>query len=565
MRILLILLFILSGPFIAHQPAQAQVFNSKSYENGLVVSADQLASEIGRDILQQGGNAVDAAVAVQFALSVTLPRAGNLGGGGFMVIRLASGETAALDFREKAPERASRNMYIRNGELQPDLSWEGALAVGVPGTVDGMIKALERYGRLPLDVVVQPSVELARNGYMLSHSQAADMNSHRDTFKKYLASARYFIKDDSTEWKEGDLFVQEDLANTLERVARFGRDGFYAGPTADAIVNTMKRYAGLITYRDLRNYESKWRNPVKAEFMDYTLHIMPPPSSGSVAVAQILSMIEEENPQELGHNSAAYIHVLTEAMRRAFADRAYFLGDPDFVDVPVSELTGKTYNTERWASYSADQATPSEDLDHGDIPSFNESSETTHFSVVDEEGNAVAVTTTLNGSFGSHVSAGGAGFLLNNEMDDFSAQPGEPNAYGLLGGEANAIEPGKRMLSSMTPTIVSRNGKVNMVLGAAGGPRIITAVLQNFLNMALFDMSAQQAVTFPRVHHQWFPDGIFYDDLGLSPDTIEKLEEKGHILMPFYGIGRAHTIQAGENGRLHSGVDPRGDGHAAGY
>jgi gamma-glutamyltranspeptidase/glutathione hydrolase len=547
------------------QTLTAQVLTSKSYENGMVVSADYHASEIGKQILQQGGNAVDAAVAVQFALAVTLPRAGNIGGGGFMVVHLADGETYTLDFREKAPERASRNMYVRNGEFKSDLSWEGILAVGVPGTVDGMIKAIERYGRMPLDMVIQPAIKLAREGYPLSYTQAQDLNNHKDTFRKYQASARYFTTGDSTLFREGDLFVQEDLAKTLERIARFGREGFYSGPVADAIINEMDRYRGLIGYRDLRNYESVWREPIVADFLGYKLHIMPPPSSGSVAIAQILEMIDDYPLVEMGHNSAEYVHIVSEAMRRAFADRSYYLGDPDFVDIPMEELLSEEYNNDRMTSFRDDQATTSESLEHGEIAEFLESSETTHFSIVDKDGNAVSVTTTLNGSFGSHVSVSGAGFLLNNEMDDFSAQPGEPNAYGLIGAEANAIEPGKRMLSSMSPAIVTKDGKIDMVLGAAGGPRIITATLQSFLNRAVFGMRSQQATAQPRFHHQWLPDMIFFDDFGLSPDTQQALEKKGHRLFPMPGIGRAHNIYVDRNGKLNSGVDPRGDGHAAGY
>lgn len=558
--ILLLLTFVFTANSLS-----AQVLNSKSYKNGLVVTADRYASEVGKEILQKGGNAVDAAVAVQFALAVTLPRAGNIGGGGFMVIRLENGETAALDFREKAPEQASRNMYVRNGEFDGDLSWEGILAVGVPGTVDGMIKALERYGRLPLDMVMQPAIRLARDGYELSYSHAEDLNNHKDTFIKYQASANYFTLQDSTGFEEGDLFVQKDLATTLERIARFGREGFYAGPTADAIVNEMKRYRGLISHRDLRNYESVWRDPVAVDYEDYTLHIMPPPSSGSVAIAQILKMINDYNLKEMGHNSANYVHTVAEAMRRAFADRSYYLGDPDFVDIPMDELTSEYYNDVRMGSFSMDSATASTSLSHGEIAGYVESTETTHFSIVDKDGNAVAVTTTLNGSFGSHVSVSGAGFLLNNEMDDFSAQPGEPNAYGLIGAEANAIEPGKRMLSSMSPTIVTKNGKINMVLGAAGGPRIITSTLQSFLNRAVFDMRAQQATSAPRFHHQWLPDVLLFDDFGLSPDTQELLEAKGHRLFPYPAIGRAHNIFVEPDGLLTGGVDPRGDGFAAGY
>lgn len=559
-----IILLLLTFVFTSHS-LSAQVFNSKSYDNGLVVTADKYASEVGKEILEKGGNAVDAAVAVQFALAVTLPRAGNIGGGGFMIIHLADGEKTTLDFREKAPQKATRDMYIRNGEFDGDLSWEGILAVGVPGTVDGMIKALERYGRMPLDMVLEPAIQLASEGYPLSYSHAQDLNNHKDTFVKYRASRDYFTTGDSTLFEEGDLFVQDDLATTLERIARFGREGFYAGPTADAIVNEMERYRGLISHSDLYDYESVWRDPVTVDYKEYSLHIMPPPSSGSVAMAQILKMINDYDLKALGHNSADYVHVVAEAMRRAFADRSYYLGDPDFVEIPMEELTSEYYNDVRMGDFSMDSATASSSISHGEISGYTESSETTHFSVMDADGNAVSVTTTLNGSFGSHVSVSGAGFLLNNEMDDFSAQPGEPNTYGLIGAEANAIEPGKRMLSSMSPTIVTKNEKVDMILGAAGGPRIITATLQTFLNRAVFDMRAQQAAAVPRFHHQWLPDVLLFDDFGLSPDTQNLLEEKGHRIFPYPAIGRVHNIYVESDSTLTGGVDPRGDGHASGY
>tara|TARA_R110002124_G_scaffold195520_1_gene362570 strand:+ start:5970 stop:7652 length:1683 start_codon:yes stop_codon:yes gene_type:complete len=550
--------------FLFIQTGYSQSRSTQTYEYGLVVSAEVYASEVGNKILRQGGNAVDAAVAVQFALAVTLPRAGNLGGGGFMVIQLENGTSTSLDFRETAPSRASRNMYVRNGEFKPELSWEGILAVGVPGTVDGMVTALERYGRMPLELVLQPAIDLAKNGYYLSYSQAGSLNNYKDTFSKYEGSKKYYTKENGELFKEGDLFVQKDLAEVLEQISKYGRDGFYSGSVADAIVTEMKKKNGLITYSDLKNYRSKWRAPVKAKFQDYELTIMPPPSSGSIAVAQILDMMDDYSLAELGHNSAAYVHLMAEAMRRAFADRSYYLGDPDFYDVPKQDLLNPNYNNARMIGFSMDTVTSSSSLSHGEFSNNYESDETTHFSVVDKDGNAVAVTTTLNGSFGSKVAVDGAGFLLNNEMDDFSAQPGEPNAYGLIGGEANAIEPGKRMLSSMTPTIVTKDGKVRMVLGAAGGPRIITATLQSFLNMAVFGMNAQEAIAANRIHHQWLPDILFYENYGLSPDTIRLLEEKGHQLRTM-SIARGHIIYVDQDGNKSSGVDPRGDGHAAGY
>lgn len=546
------------------QNAFSQTGWSKSYDNGLVVSAEIYASIAGKEILEQGGNAVDAAIAVQFALAVTLPRAGNIGGGGFMVIKLNDGTTNALDFREIAPLAATRDMYIKDGEFDPELSQLGILASGVPGTVDGMINAHKRYGKLTLEKVIEPAYELAKNGYYLSYIQARELNSHASLLKKFESSRKYFTKENGEPYKEGDLFVQEDLAFTLEQIMQYGREGFYSGPVADAIVQEMKKQNGIITHKDLKNYKSKWREPINVNFHDYDLTIMPPPSSGSIAVAQILAMLEDYDLNSMGHNSADYVHVVAESMKRAFADRSYYLGDPDFWDIPQKELISKAYNKERMQNFSPEKATPSDELSHGEIKGYNEPDQTTHFSVIDKDGNAVAVTTTINGSFGSHVAVGGAGFLLNNEMDDFSAQPGVPNMFGLIGGEANAIEPGKRMLSSMTPTIVSKNGKPSMILGAAGGPRIITATLQTFLNNAVFGMNAQQAVSAPRFHHQWMPDKLLFDPFGLSPDTQQLLKEKGYDLSA-QTLARTHIIYINENGVKTGGADSRGDGYAAGY
>ena len=556
-----LLLIFCSGP----EQTFSQVGWTKAYDHAVVVTADGHASEVGKQILKEGGNAVDAAVAVQFALAVTLPRAGNIGGGGFMVIQMADGTSASLDFREKAPLQAGRDMYIRNGEVVPELSREGALAVGVPGVIDGMIKALEKYGNLPLETVMMPAIKLARDGFRLSWLQAEDLNAHADDFKNYESSAMYFTKTSGEHFEEGDLFVQKDLAETLERISVRGRQGFYSGKTADLIVSEMQKQGGLITYKDLSEYESVWRQPVKAQYRGYELSIMPPPSSGSIAIAQIMSMLAGYDLKELGFNSAKYIHLLTETMRRAFADRAYFLGDPDFVNIPRDTLLSESYNNNRMESFSWEKATPSRELDHGTIPSFSESAETTHFSIVDDEGNAAAVTTTLNGSFGSHVSVGGAGFLLNNEMDDFTAKPGEPNMFGLIQGEANAVEPGKRMLSSMSPAIVTKEGNVRMVLGSAGGPRIITATFMSFLNMAVFGMNAQEAISAPRFHHQWMPDKLYYEAFGISPDTRELLEAKGHELEVRPTVGRGHIIYIGEDNTRHGAADPRGEGTVEGF
>jgi gamma-glutamyltranspeptidase/glutathione hydrolase len=566
MNLILRISFLIAFVFTTQsEVALSQVGWAKSYENGIVVTAEEHASEVGRQILRQEGNAVDAAIAVQFALAVTLPRAGNIGGGGFMILHLEDGTSRTLDFREQAPLNATSDMFLRDGEYISDLSREGGLASGVPGVVDGMIKAIERYGRLPLETVMRPAIDLARKGYKLSWTQANDLNNRADVLRKYEGSARYFLKRNGEEWKEDDLFVQEDLAQTLERIANRGREGFYSGKTADLIVKEMDRQGGIISYEDLDRYESVLREAITADFRGYSLHIMPPPSSGSIAIHQILDMLKPYDLQDLGFNSAKYVHLVTETMRRAFADRAYFLGDPDFVEIPREKLMSKDYNKQRMQNFEWNQATSSDELSHGDIPSFEESTETTHFSIVDEDGNAVSVTTTLNGSFGSKVAVNGAGFFLNNEMDDFTAEPGEPNMFGLIQGKVNAIASEKRMLSSMSPTIVTKDGNVRMVLGAAGGPRIITATLQNILNMTVFEMDSQQAISAPRFHHQWMPDKLYYEEFGLSPDTRGKLKNLGHNLTSRGNIGRAHNIYIDEDKLKYGLPDPRGNGASKGY
>jgi gamma-glutamyltranspeptidase / glutathione hydrolase len=544
----------------------AQVSNPVPYRNGVVSSADELASAAGLEILKQGGNAIDAAVAVQFVLAVTLPRAGNIGGGGFMVLHLADGTVTTLDFREKAPGAATRDMYLdRNGEYLSEKSKIGPLAAGVPGTVDGMISALERYGTLPLEIVMEPAIKLAEEGYRLTASQAESLNRASNRLRQFEGSRQIFVKKNGTEWNTGDHFVQTDLAESLNRIAIMGRRGFYAGLTARLIVNEMQRTGGIITMRDLREYRSVWRDPLKSEFRGYDIFMMPPPSSGGVVMDQVLKMIDIVNPDSLEFNSAEYIHLLTEAFRRSFADRNFWLGDADFMDIPIEKLTAINYLTERMSDFSTDYATASEDVTRGDIYSAAESFETTHFNVVDKHGNAVAVNTTLNGSFGSYTTVTGAGFLLNNEMDDFSAKPGTPNMFGLTGAEANAIAPGKRMLSSMSPTIAVKDGIPRFIGGGAGGPTIITATLQNFLNMALFDMNAIQSISAPRFHHQWLPDRLMIEGLYFSPDTIRKLGEKGHTVLKSGNIALIHTIMIDQNGLIYGASDPRGNGSVKGY
>lgn len=545
----------------------AQVGYMKSFEKAAVVSATQQASEAGIEILRKGGNAVDAAVATKFALAVTYPAAGNLGGGGFLVYRAADGTSATLDFRESAPAAAHRDMYLNaSGDVVDRLSTYGHLASGVPGAVDGMITALEAYGSLPLEVVMEPAIRLARDGFRLSWREASSLNRNQARFATFPSSSRYFTKPDGQSFAEGELFKQEDLALTLERIAKYGRNGFYTGQTADYMIAEMQQNGGIITHDDLKNYKSVWREPLKVTYRDYDLLIMGPPSSGGIAIGQMLTMLEPYDLKQLGYNTPETVHLITETMRRVYADRAEFLGDPDFYDVPSRELLSREYALERMKSFDPSRASRSDEVSHGQPIGRRESEETTHFSVVDSVGNAVSLTTTLNGGYGSFVAIGGAGFLMNNEMDDFSIKPGFPNMFGLVGGEANAVEPGKRMLSSMTPTIVSKNGKLNMVLGTPGGSTIITTILQVFLNVADYGMTIQQAIAAPRFHQQWLPDELYYEPLMFNNHTRDRLNWIGHQLRERNDYtGQANCIVVTDSGRIGTGVDPRGDNYAAGY
>jgi gamma-glutamyltranspeptidase / glutathione hydrolase len=565
-RNLLSLLFIFLFTIFSSHVVYAQVGQPESFKNGVVTSADPYASEAGLEILQKGGNAIDATVAVQFALAVTLPRAGNIGGGGFMVLHTQNGEVNTLDFREKAPSRSSRDMYLdEDGNYLSEKSKIGGLASGVPGTVDGMITALERYGTFALEVVLEPAIRLAEEGYALTHSQARSLNSAADRLREFEGSRDIFIKPDGSPWNAGDQFVQRDLAETLKRIANMGRRGFYSGLTGRMIVDEMRRSGGIITLRDLRDYKSVWRKPIKAEFMDYELFMMPPPSSGGIVFKQVLEMLDELNIKEYSLNSADYVHRLAESFRRSFADRNYWLGDPDYANVPMEELLSNGYLVNRISNFDPKNASSSEDISHGEFNEYEESDETTHFNVADQYGNIVAVNTTLNGSFGSFVTVSGAGFLMNNEMDDFSAKPGEPNMFGLIGAEANSIEPGKRMLSSMSPTIALKDGKPVFAGGGAGGPRIITATLQNFLNISLFDMNALEAISAPRIHHQWLPDRLFVEGLYFSEDTIRILTEYGHQVQKIGNIALTHLILIDPEGLMQGAADSRSYGSVAGY
>ncbi len=537
-------------------------------EHGMVVSAHRLASEIGIEIMQKGGNAIDAAVATGFALAVVYPNAGNIGGGGFMVAHLTDGTIFTLDFREKAPAAASRNMYLDdNGEVIKNKSTYTHQAAGVPGSVDGLLRAWRDYGsgNISLSEILKPAIRLANNGYPLTRRYARNLNSRQEFFRKDSGTTKAFIRGDGRPWQGGDLLIQKDLAKTLRRIAKNGRDGFYNGETADLIIAEMKRGGGLITREDLTDYQSVYREAVTGSFHDHEIISMPPPSSGGILVVQMLNMLENYPLDSLGWNSSAYIHLLTEVARRAYADRAEHLGDSDFWSVPMEQLTSKEYAVNRSSDILLTEATPSEEVEAGYVI-LDESPETTHYSVIDNDGNAVSVTTTINFSFGSGIVVDGAGFLLNNEMDDFSSKPGVPNAFGLLGSDANAIEPDKRMLSSMTPTIVLRSGEPYLLVGAPGGSTIITTVLQVILNSTVFGMDIQEAVSVPRVHSQWYPDEIYCEKRGLSADVIENLEQLGHTVNTHrWGyIGRANCILIDSTG-IYGGADPRGENSAVGY
>lgn len=533
-------------------------------DSAMVVSAHPLASQIGADIMKKGGNAVDAAIATQFALAVVYPAAGNIGGGGFMVIRQADGTTDALDFREKAPLAGGRDMYLdEDRNVIEGLSTKGHLAAGVPGSVDGMVKAHEKYGSLPWSELLQPAIDLAADGFELTEKEASGLNRFQENhLDANTVTPEFLVKEGG--WKAGDVIYMKELAATLERIRDQGRSGFYAGKTAELIVAEMERGKGIISLEDLEKYESRFRKPVESAYDNYKIISMPPPSSGGIALVQLLQSVEEFPIDNMGHNTAPTVHLMVEAERRVYADRAQHLGDMDFYPVPLQEMLQKSYNVERMGTFNPNKATLTSDVSEGQ-PAPPESSETTHFSVVDPQGNAVSVTTTLNGGYGNKVVVAGAGFFLNNEMDDFSIKPGYPNMFGLVGGEANAIQPEKRMLSSMTPTIVEKDGKLFMVVGTPGGSTIITSVYQTVLNVLEHGMGMQAAVEAGRFHHQWKPDSIFAEPYALDSLTKIRLEEMGHTIVERGSIGRVDAILVLTDGRLEGGADPRGDDAAAGF
>jgi len=533
--------------------------------DGMVASRSALASQVGADILRGGGNAIDAAVATGFALAVTHPSAGNLAGGGFMVIRLADGAVITNDHRERAPITATRDMYLdQAGNVIPGLSTYSHLAVGVPGTVDGLLSVLDKYGTMSRDAVLRPAIRMAQKGFVIDRDMARDLEAQLPGMQKYPASMQVF-SNQGKPWQPGDVLVQKDLARTLDLIRKRGRAGFYAGRTADLLVAEMQRGGGLISHADLSEYQSVWRTPVIGQYRGHQIVSMPPPSSGGALLVQMLNMLEPFDLKKMGYGSADAVHLMVEAERRAYADRAEHLGDPDYIKVPVERLADKLYAKRRFADFNPARASRSTDIGAGSWPA--ESPDTTHASFIDKEGNAVAYTTTLNLSYGSKIVAAGTGMLLNNEMDDFSAKPDTPNAFGLLGREANAIAPRKRMLSSMTPTIVVKDGKTLLITGSPGGSTIITTTLQLIVNVIDHGMDLSDAVSSPRVHHQWQPDVILYEKQGLSPDTLQKLTERGHQgLTPWpypRGIGDANSVMRVDGG-FAGMADPRNPGGAAG-
>ncbi len=542
-------------------------------DNTMVVTAHPEASKIGIDLLKSGGNAIDAMVGVHFALTVCYPRAGNIGGGGFMVYRNNEGESHTLDFRETAPEQASRDMYLdENKQVISRLSLDGHLAVGIPGSVDGMWEAHQKFGKLSWERVVQPAIELAEKGYRLTIGEKEKMEKYAEDIIQFNTKENLFTQLQAP--NAGSTFIQQDLANTLKIIQQKGRDGFYTGRIAQLFIEEMERGNGIITLEDLKNYESKWREPLQGIYKEkYNIISMPPPSSGGICLLQMLEMLEDFPLENWGFHSKESVHIINEVERLAYADRAEHLGDPDFYNVPIEALLNASYLENRLTLINEQERTPSSVIKAGVVSKTSsgsknrkeESEETTHYSIVDSEGNAVSVTTTLNSNYGSKVVVGNAGFFLNNEMDDFSAKPGVPNQFGLIGKEANAIQAGKRMLSSMTPTIVEKNNELYMVLGTPGGSTIITSVLQNIINVVEYDMKMQESVNSCRFHHQWKPDTLFMEPSCFDTDIVNELKKSGHTLIEKEKIGRVDAILIHENGRLEGAADPRGEDKAMGY
>lgn len=548
-------------PLAGFNPYAYTIDKTATFKQGAVVSAHPLASQAGNLILQQGGNAVDAAIATQLALAVVYPGAGNLGGGGFLVAHLKNGRNIAIDYRETAPDKAGRDMYLdAQGNANTTLSQDGHLAAGIPGTIAGLFASM-KYASLPFSKLIAPAILLAEKGFAISEGEAHNLNAHKAKFVRLNTTHPIaFVKEQP--WKAGDTLIQKDLAGTLQLVKAKGAAGFYTGATANKIVAEMKRGRGIITLNDLKKYKAKERIPVVFNYKGYTIVTMPPPSSGGICLQQMMGMVEQYPLASYGFQSPQAVQLMVEAERRAYADRAEYMGDADFVKVPAAQLVQPKYFKDRMKDFVPGQAGNSEKLKAGQL--LPESEETTHLSVVDAAGNAVSVTTTLNGSYGSNVVVGGAGFLLNNEMDDFSIKPGVPNMYGLVGSEANAIAPGKRMLSSMTPTIVLQQQQPVLVTGTPGGSTIITSVFQTLMNILEFNLSPEEAVNKPKFHHQWLPDQIDVEN-DFPESTITALEKMGYKVIKRGAIGRTEVIKINAGHTLEAVGDKRGDDSVAGY
>ena len=556
----------MKNPFYLLLAVASTIFSQQKglvADKAMVVSAREEASKIGVEIIKKGGNAFDAMIATQLALAVAYPYAGNISGGGFMVYRKANGEVGSLDFREKAPQKASKNMYLdKAGNIMPNLSINGALAVGIPGSVAAIFEVHKKLGKLPIKALFQPAIDLAEKGIIVTEREKAKLAEFRTIIVKISGDETLYNRS----FDIGDTIKYLALANTLKQILKNGRNEFYKGKTAKKLVAFLKQKGGIISMKDLSDYKVIWRKPINFKYKELNVISMAPPSSGGITLAQIMKMIEPYDVSIIGHNSTKYMQLLAEAERRAYADRNYFLGDPDFVKIPQKQLLNDDYLKNRMKSFSFDKATSSADVSHGNV-SVYESDETTHYSIIDSDGNAVSVTTTLNGAYGSKLYCDDLGFFLNNEMDDFSAKPGTPNSYGLVGAEANSIAPNKRMLSSMTPTIVEKNGKLFMLLGSPGGSTIITSVLQTILNVYEFKMTMQQAVDSPRFHNQWLPDTIMVEPNKFDKITLESLTSKGYNINEKFApvLGKVDAILVQPDGKLEGGADFRGDDKAAGY
>ena len=542
----------------------------KSY-NPAVVSARKEASDIGVEIMKKGGNAFDAMVAVHLALAVTYPIAGNIGGGGFVVYHTSNGESGSLDFREKAPGKAFKDMYLDdNGDVIEDMSTLGGAAVGVPGSISGIFEIHSKFGSLPIKDLFQPSIDLAKNGFVITKRQESALKDKMKDFIKVNGNESLF----SNNYQEGDTLKNINLSNTLDKIANHGPKAFYEGEIAKMIVDEVQESGGIMTVEDLKNYNSVWRDPIKFKYKELEVISMPLPSSGGILLGQLLKAVESYDIAQYGHNSVESIQIMVEAERRAYADRSFYMGDPDFNKLPVYELMDDEYVKARMESFSWDKATLSSDVSHGDLKTIKESDQTTHYSIIDADGNSVSVTTTLNTNYGSKVFVEAGGFFLNNEMDDFSSKPGHPNSFGLIGSEANSVEANKRMLSSMTPTIVLKNKKPSLIVGTPGGSTIITSVFQTILNVYEFNMSMQEAVNAPRVHHQWLPDVVIIEKDGIDSVQDSILRSKNYFVVSLpivsdgpnirarSSIGKVDAIFIDENGDVSTGADPRGDDHA---